>query len=102
LTCPRPAHHHAPAIMDRGLELDELTAELAAALRTLEGMPVQGPCYCKPCDMWLNGAGQYLDHAAGRKHRRRLGAQRVAQPQAPAEDPVASGDAKDGTLPAGS
>ena len=94
-------------------ELANLTVELAEALCLLEGsrevalqmsicsiclfvlqpgMPVQGPCYCKPCDQWLNGAGQYLDHAAGGTHLRKVRqAQRAVQHAAvPAQDVVAS------------
>jgi hypothetical protein len=28
--------------------------------------------YCKPCELWLNGSGQWADHEMGKKHRKRV------------------------------
>eukprot|EP00974_Lingulodinium_polyedra_P011250 1086142-Lingulodinium_polyedra.AAC.1 len=31
--------------------------------------------YCSSCDVWINGSEQFLEHRAGKKHRRKLHAQ---------------------------
>ena len=61
---------------DAGLEelvqneaMEELDREVAAAERRHWLAYAK---YCRLCEMWLNGEGQWNEHVIGRKHRRRI------------------------------